>query len=177
MENTNTNSNYDEILNINLDENINHLLEHSTENKIEPESTQTQLDLKIEDNIIDKININDDKLNSNLESTEITESTPEKNKPEENHITNSNINSSLNTDSNLKFYENLRSVIKTQENILNMTGMASEKIKYANEISLDQLNKFQENSLEYGKYLKLIHEELQMIGDLMKKIKKEVKNQ
>jgi hypothetical protein len=74
-----------------------------------------------------------------------------------------------------KFYDNLRTVIKTQENILTMTCMAKEKIKYANEISVDQLKNFKENSLKYGKYLKMIHEELQMVGDLMKKIKKEVK--
>lgn len=78
-------------------------------------------------------------------------------------------------ESKLKFYDNLRTITKTQENILNMTGMAKEKIKYANEISVEQLNTFKDNSIQYGKYLKLIHEELLMIGDLMKKIKIDVK--
>ena len=83
----------------------------------------------------------------------------------------------ITSESKLKFYDNLRAIIKTQENILNMTGMAKEKIKYANEISVEQLNTFKENSSQYGKYLKLIHEELLLIGDLMKKIKIDVKHQ
>ncbi len=78
-------------------------------------------------------------------------------------------------ESKLKFYDNLRTITKTQENILNMTGMAKEKIKYANEISVEQLNTFKDNSTQYGKYLRLIHEELLLIGDLMKKIKIDVK--
>ena len=53
--------------------------------------------------------------------------------------------------------------------------MAKEKLKYANEISLDQLKNFKESSGKYGRYLKLIHEELQIVGDLMTKIKKEIK--
>jgi hypothetical protein len=74
-----------------------------------------------------------------------------------------------------KFYEHLNHIVKTQENILTMTLMAKEKIKYANQISLDQIKSFKENSFKYGKYLKLIHEELQMTSDVLKKIKKEGK--
>jgi hypothetical protein len=74
-----------------------------------------------------------------------------------------------------KFYDDLKTVIKTQENILISTLMAKEKIKYANEISLDQLKNFKDNSQKYGKYMKLIHDELNQISDLMKKIKKEIK--
>jgi hypothetical protein len=73
-----------------------------------------------------------------------------------------------------KFYDNLRTVIKTQGNILTMTSMAKEKIHMANEISIDQLKNFKDSSQKYGKYLKMIHEELQLVSDLMKKIKKEV---
>lgn len=74
-----------------------------------------------------------------------------------------------------KFYEDLKLVIRTQENILSSTSMAKEKLKYANEISVDQLKNFKDNSNKYGKYLKLIHDELSQISDLMRKIKKEIK--
>jgi hypothetical protein len=46
--------------------------------------------------------------------------------------------------------------------------MAKEKIKYANEISIGQLKTFKDESEKYGKYLKQIHSELFMIGDLIK---------
>ena len=92
------------------------------------------------------------------------------------NIQSENLNTdNMKSDGEIKFYDNLRTSIKTQENILKMTGMAKEKIKYANEISLDHLKLFKENSLKYGKYLKLIQEELSMISDLMKKIKQETK--
>jgi hypothetical protein len=84
------------------------------------------------------------------------------------------IEMSENKEEKLKFYDNLRTVIKTQGNILTMTSMAKEKIHMANEISIDQLKNFKDNSQKYGKYLKMIHEELQLVSDLMKKIKKEV---
>jgi len=84
------------------------------------------------------------------------------------------IEMSENKEEKLKFYDNLRTVIKTQGNILTMTSMAKEKIHMANEISIDQLKNFKDNSQKYGKYLKMIHEELQIVSDLMKKIKKEV---
>jgi hypothetical protein len=84
-------------------------------------------------------------------------------------------NETNNKDDLPKFYDDLKMVIKTQENILISTLMAKEKIKYANEISLDQLKNFKDNSQKYGKYMKLIHDELNQISDLMKKIKKEIK--
>lgn len=87
---------------------------------------------------------------------------------------NKTIEMSENKEEKLKFYDNLRTVIKTQGNILTMTSMAKEKIHMANEISIDQLKNFKDNSQKYGKYLKMIHEELQLVSDLMKKIKKEV---
>ncbi len=107
----------------------------------------------------------------------ISENEDEHNNAESSVPTNQENLLTVNHEAKFNFYDNLRTVIKTQENILNMTGMAKEKIKYANEISIDQLNTFKENSMKYGKYLKLIHEELLLIGDLMKKMKKNVKEQ
>ena len=55
-----------------------------------------------------------------------------------------------------------------------MTVMSNEKIKNVNEIGINQLKEFKDNSVKYGKYLKSIHTELMMISDLIKKIKSEV---
>jgi hypothetical protein len=73
-----------------------------------------------------------------------------------------------NTTTSLQFYESLINVKKMQENILYNTTMAKEKIKYANEVSVDHLKTFKEESEKYGKYLKQIHNELYMIQDLIK---------
>ena len=62
----------------------------------------------------------------------------------------------------------MNTIKKIQENILNSTLLTKEKIISANEISVDQLKGFQENSQKYGKYLKAISSELFMIQDLMK---------
>lgn len=129
-------------------------------------------------------NLNNQEYNdTNIEqnnSVTLNESKPVDDKKEVKNVINDDKNitekQNLNSQDNQeKFYDNLRTVIKTQENILTMTTMAKEKIKYANEISVDHLKSFKDNSMKYGKYLKLIHEELQMISDLTKKIKKEYK--
>jgi len=57
---------------------------------------------------------------------------------------------------------------KIQGNIINMTSLTKEKLISANEISVDQLKAFSDNSQKYGKYLKAISTELFMIQDLMK---------
>ena len=66
------------------------------------------------------------------------------------------------------FHDNLNTIKKIQENILSSTLITKEKIISANEISVDQLKMFSENSQKYGKYLKAISGELFMIQDLMK---------
>jgi hypothetical protein len=68
----------------------------------------------------------------------------------------------------LEFYEHFTGVKKMQQNILYQTGMAKEKIKYANEVSVSHLKTFKEESEKYGKYLKQIHQELGMVQDLIK---------
>jgi hypothetical protein len=68
------------------------------------------------------------------------------------------------------FHENLKSIIKIQENILNSSLLTKEKIISANEISVEQIKNFKENSTKYGKFLKNIQTELFLIQDLLKYI-------
>jgi hypothetical protein len=84
-----------------------------------------------------------------------------------NKIINIDTNQIQNNNPN-QFNNFLMIIQKTQENIINMTGMAKEKIKNVNEIGINQLKEFKENSIKYGKYLKSIHSELIMISDLIK---------
>ncbi len=74
----------------------------------------------------------------------------------------------INEEKKASFYESLIDIQKIQMNILKKTAMSKEKIKNVNEIGLTQLNEFKENSQKYGKYLKGIHSELNMITDLLK---------
>lgn len=74
-----------------------------------------------------------------------------------------------------KFYDHLQNVIKTQEEILSSTTTVKEKLKFTNDSSIEQLKQFKDNSMKYGKFLKMINEELHLISDLIRKIKQEVK--
>jgi hypothetical protein len=66
------------------------------------------------------------------------------------------------------FHENLEKIKKIQKNVISSLQLTKEKITSANEISIDQIKEFKENSNKYGKYLKLIHGELVVVQDLMK---------
>jgi hypothetical protein len=77
-------------------------------------------------------------------------------------------NVTINEEKKTSFYESLVDIQKIQLNLLKKTAMSKEKIKNVNEIGLTQLNEFKENSQKYGKYLKGIHSELNMITDLLK---------
>jgi hypothetical protein len=66
------------------------------------------------------------------------------------------------------FHENLEKIKKIQKNVISSLQLTKEKITSANEISVDQIKEFKENSTKYGKYLKLIHGELVIVQDLMK---------
>ena len=171
------NKRYNIIMNLNDKEIIDNLEEENLiieKNIIENEENINKQDIQN----IDEQNKDENNLNkeSELEFNHKIENLENINKDDTQNI-DANIKNEINLpeDLKLKFYENLKKVVKAQENILMKTFMAKEKIKYANEISLDQLKNFKENTLKYGKYLKQIHEELALVSDLMKKIKKDIK--
>jgi hypothetical protein len=75
---------------------------------------------------------------------------------------------SINEEKKANFYETLIDLQKMQQNILKKTAMSKEKIKNVNEIGVSQLKEFKENSQKYGRYLKGIHTELNLITDMLK---------
>ena len=72
----------------------------------------------------------------------------------------------------MKFQSDLKNILKIQEEILNKTSMAKEKFHYTNQITKDQIKQYRTNFVKYGQYLVLIKNELGLISETMKKIKK-----
>lgn len=140
IEQDNTNENIAEI----TDSKVNELVEDFTKHILDDVVTVTTQNI---DSPEKKLLDNPDLYPDNITNNHITTSTPEPNH---------------------KYYDHLQMVIKNQEHILEKTSLAKEKLKYGNEISLDQLKIFKENSNKYGKYLKMIQGELQSVSDLLK---------
>ncbi len=115
-----------------------------------------------------EISIKDKNLSEVIEEAKVEQSSVKKeDTPKEQPSSACDIKEN-NIESGKIFHDNLKRIKKIQENIINSTLITKEKIISANEISLDQIKGFKENSLKYGKYLKLIQSEMFMIQDLMK---------
>jgi hypothetical protein len=168
----------DDTKHINLNNENEAKTENITNNEVKDENKHTDLN-ENEDNTESIANNelkDDDKhinLNENQDNTENITNNGIRDDNEKHININENQDNTENKDS--QFYNNLRSVIKMQENILNMTTLTKEKIKCANEMSIDQIRSFKENEIKYARYLKMVHGELQTISELLKKIKQETK--
>lgn len=89
---------------------------------------------------------------------------------------NNNIDNNSNSNGNLnekekeerKFYDNLINVIVTQENIIDSCKSNKESLEIFNNEITKNIMEFKLNSEKYGKYLRLIKNEFQMISDLMR---------
>lgn len=71
----------------------------------------------------------------------------------------------------LKFQSDLQSIMKMQENIIQVTQTAKENFHYSNEVCKEQLKTYKENITKYGKYLSMIKGELELISQTLVKIK------
>lgn len=69
---------------------------------------------------------------------------------------------------------NLVHIIEKQDQILKVTEAMKQKLEALDLVSKERLHNFQQKSLKYGKYLKLIQGEFFHIHDLLKKINKEI---
>lgn len=71
----------------------------------------------------------------------------------------------------LKFQSDLQSIMKIQENIIQVTQTSKENFHYSNEVCKEQLNTYKDNITKYGKYLSMIKGELELISQTLVKIK------
>ena len=104
----------------------------------------------------------DEKEKKSEEQKEENKSEPEK----ENESNNASENTSL------KFQSDLKNILQFQEEILKITTNAKEKFHDTNQITKDQIKQYRTNFVKYGQYLKMIKNELGLISETMKKIKK-----